>query len=63
MEGDRMTCTNASCAIFIICQNKDKPCPGNASFTRIVRNGYRTMQMQEHAMRASSIDNRGDWSV
>lgn len=22
-------CTNASCAIFVVCQNKTKPCPGN----------------------------------
>ena len=55
-----MTCTNASCAIWVICQNKSKPCPGNASFARIVRNGYRTMQMQEHAMRASAIEFKGD---
>jgi hypothetical protein len=58
-----MTCTNATCSIWVICQNKAKPCPGNASFTRIVRNGYRTMQMQEHAMRASAIEARGDWDT
>lgn len=25
-----MTCTNTACAIFVVCQNKDRPCPGNA---------------------------------
>jgi hypothetical protein len=54
-------CLNATCAIFVVCQNKAKPCPGNASFTGIVRNGYRTMQMQEFAMRASAIEFRGDF--
>lgn len=54
-------CTNAACAIFVVCQNKTKPCPGNAAHTRIVRNGYRTMQMQELAMRASAIEFKGDF--
>jgi len=58
-----MTCTNASCSIWVICQNKTKPCPGNASFTRIVRNGYAVMARQEQQMRNSSIDFAGDWSV
>ena len=56
-----MTCTNAACAIWVICQNKTKPCPGNAAHTRNVRNGYRTMQMQELAMRTSAIEFRGDF--
>ena len=54
-------CLNAACAIFVVCQNKTKPCPGYAAHTRIVRNGYRTMQMQELAMRASAIEFRGDF--
>jgi hypothetical protein len=53
-------CTNAACAYWITCQKKHKPCPGNAAHTRIVRNGYRTMQIQEQAMRASAIEFTGD---
>jgi len=56
-------CTNTTCAIFVVCQNKHKPCPGNASFTRIVHNGYAAMARQEYAMRMSAIDFAGDWSV
>jgi hypothetical protein len=56
-------CLNTSCAIFVVCQNKDKPCPGNAAHTRIVRNGYAVMARQEQAMRASSIDYSGDWDA
>lgn len=63
-NGDNtMTCTNTACAIFVTCQKKDRACPGNASHTRIVRNGYATMARQEQAMRASAIEFAGDWSV
>ena len=58
-----MTCTNAACAIWITCQKKHRPCPGNASFTRIMHNGYAAMAMQEQRMRMSAIDYSGDWSV
>jgi hypothetical protein len=58
-----MTCVNTTCAIFVVCQNKTKPCPGNTTFTRIVHNGYAAMAAQEQAMRNSAIDFSGDWSV
>jgi hypothetical protein len=54
-------CTNTTCAIFIICQKKALPCPGNAAFTRIIRNGYAAMAMQEQRMRNSAIEFAGDW--
>lgn len=55
-----MTCTNATCPIFIICQNKGKPCPSNAPRRTTIHNGYRAMAVQEYAMRASAIDFTGD---
>jgi hypothetical protein len=56
-----MTCTNATCAIYIVCQNKDLPCPGNATLNKVIRNGYAAMARQEQRMRMSSIDFSGDW--
>jgi hypothetical protein len=58
-----MTCTNAACAIFVVCQNKDRPCPANTPRTVIVHNGYAAMAMQEYHLRDSAIDYSGDWSV
>ena len=54
-------CTNAACAYWVTCQKKHKPCPGNAGFTRIIRNGYAAMAMQEQRMRDSAIEFAGDW--
>lgn len=55
-------CTNASCAIFVVCQNKSKPCPASRSFkVHVVQNGYRAMARQEYAMRMSSIEFKGDF--
>jgi hypothetical protein len=57
-----MTCTNAACAIFTVCQNKyRKPCPARFFKTTIVHNGYAAMARQEQRMRMSSIDFSGDW--
>jgi len=56
-------CTNASCPIWMICQNKEKHCPGNAVHSKSVRNGYAVMACQEQSMRNSAIDYSGDWSV
>ena len=56
-----MTCDNITCSIFIICQNKDRPCPANTSRTRIIHNGYRTMALQEQKIRMDSIDFNGDF--
>lgn len=56
-----MTCDNQSCNIFVVCQKKHLPCPGNTPKTRIVYNGYRTMAMQEQTMRASAIEFKGDF--
>ena len=58
-----MTCLNARCAIWVICQNKDKPCPANTARTVIIHNGYAEMARQEQSMRASSIDFSGDWDA
>ncbi len=58
-----MTCTNASCAIWVICQNKDKPCPANTARTVVTHNGYAAMARQEYAMRASAIEMKGDWDA
>jgi len=58
-----MTCTNARCSIFIICQNKTKPCPANTARTVIVHNGYAAMARTEQAMRMSAINFKGDWDV
>ena len=59
-KGESMTCLNSSCAIFVICQNKDKPCPGNAPSARHT-NGYAAMARQEQRMRNSAIEFGGSW--
>jgi len=56
-----MTCLNAHCSIFIICQNKDEPCPANTARTVIVHNGYAAMARTEQAMRNAAIEFRGDF--
>lgn len=59
-KGESMTCLNSSCAIYMTCQKKHKPCPGNAPSARRT-NGYAAMAWQEQRMRMSSIDFSGDW--
>lgn len=52
-------CTNTACAIFIVCQKKDLPCPGKLA--QPVRNGYAAMAAQEQKLRASAIEFGGTW--
>jgi flagellin-like protein len=52
-------CNNTACSIYVICQNKDLPCPGKIA--QPVRNGYAAMASQEQAMRNSAIDFDGTW--
>jgi hypothetical protein len=58
-----MICENTTCAIFIVCQNKDQPCPGNTSRTLGIHSGYAAMAAQEQRMRMCAIDYNGDWSI
>jgi hypothetical protein len=66
-----MDCPNTRCSIYLICQNKDKPCPGNAvekatygnRSVPLMYSGYAAMARQEQAMRNSAIDFAGDWCV
>ena len=55
-----MTCLNSSCAIYMTCQKKHKPCPGNAPSARHT-NGYAAMAWQEYHLRDSAIEFAGDW--
>lgn len=57
-----MTCPNPACTLHTVCQRKDNPPAGcTAPRTRIVRNGYATMAMEEQRMRMSAIEFRGDF--
>jgi hypothetical protein len=53
-------CTNAACLYWVTCQNKDKPCPGNAPSARYT-NGYAAMARQEQRLRDSAIEFGGSW--
>jgi hypothetical protein len=55
-------CANTTCAIFVVCQNKTKPCPG-ASYANQKHSGYAAMAAQEQRMRMCAIDYNGDWSI
>jgi len=62
-----MTCKNSSCSIWITCQKKAHPCPAGiyagtlGTRIPIVQNGYKAMAAQEHKMRMSSIEFKGDF--
>ena len=53
-------CNNTACSIYVICQKKDHPCPGNATSARYT-NGYAAMAWQEQRLRDSAIEFAGDW--
>ena len=57
-----MTCTNARCSIWVICQNKGKPCPASG-LGAVVRNGYAAMAMTEYKLRDGAINFKGGWDA